>query len=69
MEGGGDTGCAMIVHVGCLAEFMLSEGEEGSKCLPVEGQYPICERMLLWGDLVRGLQLRAKRRASEKAVA
>jgi hypothetical protein len=48
----------MKAHVPCLGEYMLSSANEPNRCLPVAGSCPLCNRTLVWGDLIRGSQLR-----------
>lgn len=51
-------GCDMLAHVECLGEYMLDNQDEGNRCIPVQGECPHCRRLLLWGQLIRGSQLR-----------
>lgn len=51
-------GCDMLAHVECLGEYMLDNQDESNRCIPVQGECPHCRRLLLWGQLIRGSQLR-----------
>lgn len=48
-------GCEMVAHLACLAEYFLDEAEENDRLIPVSGECPACNRVLLWGELVRGV--------------
>lgn len=41
--------CDLTCHITCLANRILEPGEY----VPVEGKCPKCNKLLLWGDLVR----------------
>ncbi|XP_028396720.1 structure-specific endonuclease subunit SLX1 homolog [Dendronephthya gigantea] len=46
--------CEMTAHIFCLAKTFLSSREQDKDfCLPLEGDCPICEQNLLWGELIR----------------
>lgn len=54
LSGSAAVDCKMQAHVRCLAEFMLSESQEDGRCLPISGPCPMCERSMLWGELIAG---------------
>ncbi|TGZ78680.1 hypothetical protein EX30DRAFT_322274 [Ascodesmis nigricans] len=67
--------CDHTAHLVCLAESFLAEEEgrgkgkgsaEGRKMvLPVEGHCPGCGKVSQWGDVIRTLSLRTRRRVKE----
>lgn len=45
--------CDLIAHVICLSKYFLKSAKE---YIPVEGECPRCEKLYLWGDLVRKMK-------------
>ena len=39
----------MAAHVVCLSNAFLEPGQ----FLPIEGECPLCQKTLLWGELIR----------------
>ena len=48
----GHEGCSLQSHVICLAQTLVTPS---CPLLPVRGPCPLCARVLVWGERVRGL--------------
>lgn len=47
--------CISVSHIFCLAKHFTSQSE-CHELLPVEGNCPVCQIPMLWGDLIRETQ-------------
>lgn len=45
--------CNLISHIICLSEFFLKNSNGNNEIVPVEGDCPLCDTHVLWGDLIR----------------
>lgn len=44
----------MRAHIGCLAkEFLDFSDDVATQLLPVEGDCPVCNANIVWGDVIR----------------
>lgn len=43
--------CSAPYHIQCLAAKFLGESEK-TELIPVEGECPVCQTHLMWGDLI-----------------
>lgn len=48
-----NTSCKLISHIICLAEAFLKGNTDKGQIIPVQGMCPVCQKEILWGDLIR----------------
>ena len=47
--------CEAVSHIICLADSFLGS-EKGKYLIPVQGECPVCETTMMWGDVIRKSQ-------------